>query len=171
MGLVTTGYHRISNVVTRGPFGVEQQAVPGATILVTLTSTGGVATIYSDPLMSITITGALITADTQGNYDYYIPLNYNVTETISAPNGGLITLINVVQNGPLVGSLTTTAATSDTVSIVGITASSHVALQPTNATAATMLTSTYVSAKSAGSITVTHPVTASATFDVIVTPY
>jgi hypothetical protein len=34
-----------------------------------------------------------------------------------------------------------------------------------------MFTSTYVSSKAAGGITVTHPATAAATFDVVITPY
>jgi hypothetical protein len=67
--------------------------------------------------------------------------------------------------------LTTTNATSDVISLTGILATSHVSLQPTNAAAATMFTSTYVSSKAAGGITVTHPATAAATFDVMITPY
>ena len=171
MGVVTTGFHRVGNVTTRGPQGVELQAVPGAQVYVTLTSTGAAAVIYSDPALSIAITGSLVTADVYGNYDYYLPLNYSVTETISSPSGALLTIVNVVQNGPLVTSLTTTAAATDTVTLAGILATSHVVLQPTNAAAATMYTSTYVSAKAAGSITVTHPVTSGATFDIIITPY
>jgi hypothetical protein len=171
MGVVTTGFHRISSVTTRAPFAVELQAVPGASIYVTLTSTGAAATIYSDAALSIAIPGSLVTADVLGNYDYYIPLNYSVTETISSPSGSLMTITNVVQNGPLVTSFTTTAATTDTVTLAGVPATSHAILQPTNSVAATMLTSTYVSAKAAGSITVTHPVSAGATFDIIITPY
>ena len=171
MGVVTTGFHRISNVTTRGPQGVELQSVPGASVYVTLTSTGAEATIYSDPALSIAITGSLVTADVQGNFDYYIPLNYSVTETISSPSGAPLTIVNVVQNGPLVTSLTTTAAATDTVTLAGITATSHAFLQPTNSGAAAMLSSTYVSAKAAGNITVTHPVSAGAEFDVIITPY
>jgi hypothetical protein len=168
---VTTGFHRIGNVTTRAPQGIYQQAVPGASVYVTATSTGVGATIYSDPELSVSISGSLLTADETGAYDYYIPLNYSVTETVSSPNNGLVVLSNVVQNGPLVGVLTTTANTTDTVSIAGILSTSHVAMQPTNASAATMYGSTYVSAKSAGSITVTHPATSGATFDIIITPY
>jgi hypothetical protein len=151
--------------------GVEQQTVPGASIYVTLTSTGAMATIYSDPGLSIPISGGLITADVTGAYDYYIPLNYSVTETISSPAGALLTIANIVANGPLVTTLTTSGNATDTVSLAGILSTSHVSLQPTNSSAAAMLTSTYVSAKTAGSITVTHPATSGATFDIIITPY
>jgi hypothetical protein len=171
MAVVTTGFHRIGNVTTRAQSGVEQQVVPGAQVYVTLTSTGAAATIYSDPALSITILGSLVTADNFGSYDYYIPLNYSVTETISSANGALLTIYNVVQNGPLIGTLTTTAATTDVVSITGILSTSHVSFTPTNAAAATMIASTYVSNKAEGSITITHPATANATFDLIITPY
>ena len=167
----TTGFHRFSNATSRAAAGLASQIVPLASVLVTVTSTGGVATIYEDPLMTILYAGGLVTADIYGAYDYYIPLNYMVTETISAPGGGSLVINNIGINGPLVGSLTTTSATSDVVLITGILSTSHVSLQPTNASAATMLTSTYVSAKAAGQITVTHPATAGATFDVVVTPY
>ena len=169
--VTTTGWQRIGNVTTRGPQGVELQSVPGASIYVTLTSTGAAAVIYSDPALSIAITGSMVTADTQGNYNYFVPLNYNVTETISSPSGSLLTISNVVANGPLVTTFTTTANTTDVVTLNGILSTSHVFLQPTNAAAATMYTSTYVSNKIAGSITVTHPATASATFDILITPY
>ena len=68
MGVVTTGLHRFSNVTTRSQFGVLQEVVPGATVYVTVTSTGLAATIYSDPGMTIQIPGALITTDTSGWY-------------------------------------------------------------------------------------------------------
>lgn len=171
MATPTTGFYRFANVTTRAPFGVEQQVVPGATIFVTLTSTGAAATIFSDPALSIQIVGSVVTADIFGNYAYYIPLSYNVTENISSANGALLTIPNIAQNGPLVGTLTTTANPTDVVSIIGVTSSSHVSLTATNSAAAGMIASTYVSAKSAGSITVTHPSTASATFDIIVTSY
>lgn len=171
MAVVTTGFHRIGSVTTRAQSGIEQQVVPNASIYVTLTSTGAAAIIYSDPGMSISISGSLVVADVTGAYDYYIPLNYSVTETISSPSGALLALVNVVQNGPLVASLTTTANTTDTVILAGALSTSHFSVQPTNAAAATMLTSTYISSKSAGSFVVTHPATAAATFDIIVTPY
>ena len=98
MAVATTGYHRYSNVLARAYSGLNQQIVPGATIYVTLTSTGAMAVIYSDPGMSIQVTGALLTADQNGFYEYYLPLNYNVTETISSPSGSQTTISNIVQN-------------------------------------------------------------------------
>jgi len=171
MGTVTTGNHRFANVTARSQFGVLQEVVPGATVYVTVTSTGVAATIYSDPGMTIQITGALITADPSGFYEYYIPAGYNVTEQITAPSGLNVTLSNIVLNGsePLVGSFTTTASASDVVALNGITASSHVSLTPTNSAAAAMIASVYVSSKSANSLTVTHTATAGATFDIIAT--
>ena len=171
MGITTAGFHRISSVTARVPYSVGLQVVPGATILVTATATGTEATIYSDPGMSIQIPGALLFADQDGAYDYYAPLNYCMTEIVSAPNGGVVITTNIVQNGPIVGSLTTTAAASDVVSIAGILSTSHVSLTATNSAAAGMIASTYVSAKTAGSITITHPVSAGATFDLLITPY
>lgn len=171
MATTTTGYHRIGNVTTRASFGLELQAVPGASIFVTSTLTATAATIYSDPLLTVAISGSILTSDQYGNYSYYMPLNYCVTETITAPNGGVSVTPNISAPGPLVGSLTTTSATSDTVTITGAKSTSHVSLQPTNSAAAGMLSSTYVSAKSSNSITITHPGTSGATFDIIVTSY
>ena len=167
----TTGFYRVSNVTARMYGGVGQQVVPGASIYVTETATDLAATIYSDPVLTAPIDGSVVVTDVLGGYSYYIPLNYMVSETISAPNGGSITIPNIGINGPLVGTLTTTAAASDTVSITGILATSHVSLAPTNAAAAAMSGLIYVSAKAAGSVTITHPVTAGATFDLIITPY
>jgi hypothetical protein len=98
MAPTTTGMHRVSNVTQRSPFGTLQEVVPGATIYVTQTASGAGAVIYSDPEMSVVITGSLITADTFGWYEYYIPLSYNVTETISAPSGLFVIITNIVQN-------------------------------------------------------------------------
>lgn len=170
MATTTVGWHRISNVVTRSNFGAEQVVVPGATIYVTLTSSGAAATIYSDPSLSVAIHGSVVTADVNGNYDYYIPLNYNVTESISSANGSLLTISNLAQNGPLVTTLTTTSASSDTVTLAGTKTTSHVAITATNSAAAAMIASVYVT-KTTGSITVYHPVSSGATFDIIVTPY
>jgi hypothetical protein len=71
----------------------------------------------------------------------------------------------------LPASLTTTAATSDNVSITGMTSTGHCSLTPTNSSAATDYGggTVYVSAKASGSVTVTHSSTASETFDLICT--
>ena len=167
----TTGFYRTSNVYSRITDGLNSQVVPGAVVVVTVSSTGLAAVIYSDPLLTQAIPNSTVYADVNGGYGYYLPLNYMVTETISSPSLGGIVIPNIGINGPIVGTLTTTNATSDVISITGILATSHVSLQPTNAAAATMFTSTYVSSKAAGSITVTHPATSGATFDVMITPY
>lgn len=167
----TTGFYRFATVISRATAGLAAQIVPLAQILVTVQSSGAVAVIYQDPALSIPISGGLVTADIYGNYGFYLPLNYLVTETISSPNGALVTINNVGVNGPIVGSLTTSSGSSDVFSATGILSTSHVSLTPTNSSAATMIASVYVSAKAAGSITVSHSGTAGATFDVLVTPY
>ena len=68
-------------------------------------------------------------------------------------------------------SLTTTAATSDNVTLTGMTASGHCyGLTPTNASAAANVATTYVSAKTANQITVKHTAVASMTYDIACSP-
>lgn len=74
-------------------------------------------------------------------------------------------------NSPLAASLVTTAATTDNVTVTGMTSSGHCSLTPTNAAASALAAVPYVSAKTTNQITVTHSVTASANFDVLCTPY
>jgi hypothetical protein len=66
-------------------------------------------------------------------------------------------------------SFTTTSGTSDNVTITGMTSSGHCELEPTNASAATNLATTYVSAKASNQITVTHAATANMNYDVLCT--
>lgn len=70
----------------------------------------------------------------------------------------------------LVTSLSTAAATTDNVSITGATSSSHCTLSPTNASAATNIATTYISAKTTNQITVTHTATSGMTYDIHCTP-
>ena len=72
---------------------------------------------------------------------------------------------------PLAATLVTTAATTNTVTVTGMTSSGHCALEPTNAAAATNIATTYVSAKTTNQITVTHVATASMNYDVLCTAY
>jgi hypothetical protein len=72
-----------------------------------------------------------------------------------------------VVNSAWPGSLTTTSGTTDSVSIAAVTSSSHCSLTPTNASAATNIATTYISAKSAGSITVTHTATSGMNYDIL----
>lgn len=95
-GQATSGYHRIGQVIQRAPQGgITAQVVPYATIAVTSTSTGLAANIYSDPLLTAPIPNSTVTADQNGNYDYYMALGQCDTESITYPGGGSITNVNV----------------------------------------------------------------------------
>jgi len=67
-------------------------------------------------------------------------------------------------------SFTTTAATTDNVTVTGMTASGHCMLQPTNSAAAAGIASVFVSNKTTNQITVTHTSSANWNFDVMCTP-
>jgi hypothetical protein len=67
---------------------------------------------------------------------------------------------------PMVNSLATLAVTSENVTIQGMTASGHCGLTPTNAAGATNIATTFVSAKSANQITVSHTATANMNYDI-----
>jgi hypothetical protein len=75
-----------------------------------------------------------------------------------------------VPNGPsssmVTYSLTTTAATSDSPTIQGVASTSHCTIAPTNASAATNIATTYISAKSTNGLTVTHTATSGMTYDI-----
>jgi hypothetical protein len=73
-------------------------------------------------------------------------------------------------NIPIVASFTTTAATTDDVTLRGMTSEGHCSLQPTNPQAAQGITSVFISAKTTNQITVTHAAIAGSTFDVFCTP-
>jgi len=98
---VTAGFHRVNQIIARGNSGVTAQVVPGASVFVAYTSNGLAATIYSDPLLTLTVPGSILTTDNQGNYDYYLPLNTCVTETISYPSSGTLTVANICGNAGL----------------------------------------------------------------------
>ena len=82
---------------------------------------------------------------------------------------GVLSSSGCTSGAPLVATLTTTAASSDNLTVTGMTASGHCALSPTNASAATNIATTYVSAKTTNQITVTHTATASMTYDFLCT--
>lgn len=67
-------------------------------------------------------------------------------------------------------TLTTTAATTDNLAMPGLITGGHCSLAPTNASAATNVATTYISAKTTNQITVTHTATAGMTFDAVCTP-
>lgn len=64
-------------------------------------------------------------------------------------------------------SLTTTAAASDNLTVTGMTSSGHCSLTPTNASAATNVATTYISAKATNQITITHTATSGMTYDAL----
>jgi hypothetical protein len=70
----------------------------------------------------------------------------------------------------LSASLVTTSAASDLVSLAGMTSSGHCTISPTNASAATGV-GTFISAKTANAVTVSHPKMAGMSFDILCTPY
>ncbi len=84
--------------------------------------------------------------------------------TVSLPDGNSST--------SLVGSLTTTSAASDVVTIQGVTAVSHCVLTPTNASAAANIAAAFVASKAAqaNTITIAHAPVANMTYDVQCTP-
>lgn len=104
----TSGYHRTNQVLARAIAGLNAQVVPYAQIYVTNTASGAAATIYSDPLLTALIPNSTVTADNAGNYSYYIPLVYCVTENISSPGQGSRTIPNVCVNGSGAANFTPT---------------------------------------------------------------
>lgn len=91
-------------------------------------------------------------------------------KTPNAIDAGSYKILGAAASVAIPASLTTTAASSDVLTVTGMTASGHCANVPTNASAATNYTSTYVSAKTTNQITVTHPATSGMTFDFLCTP-
>ena len=107
----TTGFHRVNQVIARGNYGVTAQVVPYAVVSVTDTVTGSAATIYSDPLLTAQIVPSVVTADASGNYDYYIPLQYCVDETVSSPGAGSFTTPNICVNASTTTGIINTGTT------------------------------------------------------------
>jgi hypothetical protein len=102
------------------------------------------------------------------SFKFYNPLS---TAPMTFQGSPICTVANELC-GPVVASLTTTSGTSDTVTFTGVTATIVHCSQPgaTNASASTAV-GTYISAKSAGSITVTHAATAGMKYDILCTTY
>jgi len=83
------------------------------------------------------------------------------------PSGSSITIGNTGSGA----MLTTTAAATDTVTVAGMTSTGYCSLTATNASAATNIATTYISAKTTNQITVTHATIASMTYDVMCTAF
>jgi len=96
----TTGFHRVAQVIARAPLNsVTAQVVPQATVVLTNTSNGTAASVYSDPGLSVGIPNSTLTTDMSGNYNYYFALSTCITETISSPNIGIVSIPNICSNG------------------------------------------------------------------------
>lgn len=143
--------------------------------------TGGWATIQGGVghgvqinVNSATIGGELAGQwDTSGNFSVGSSSTYNSNAFYVTPAGNT-TLHNLSVTGTctgcvLVASLTTTSATSDNVTLTGMTSSGHCSMTATNATAATNLSTTYISAKTTNQITVTHTAVSGMTYDFLCT--
>lgn len=126
------------------------------------------------------------TYTTSANQVYWHTTSNSVTvsvfeevQSVSSPfvitNTGLLTGVGQISagqvGGPIAASLTTTSATSDNLTITGMTSTGHCGISPTNSSAATNLATTYISAKTTNQITVTHTATASMTYDFVCTPF
>jgi hypothetical protein len=83
------------------------------------------------------------------------------SRTVQYPNGTSATV--------MVAALVTTAAATDNVTIQGMASGGHCTLTPTNAAAATNIATTYISAKAANQITVSHAATANMNYDIACT--
>jgi hypothetical protein len=134
---------------------------------------GGPAGFFEDNQGAIFVTG-----NTGGlNPAIHIITSSGGGDAISVENPLDSKVFRVDKNGNAIGtnigilaSLTTTAATADKVTITGATSTSHCFLTPTNASAATNIAETYVSAKTTNQITVTHTAAPGMTYDISCTP-
>lgn len=104
----------------------------------------------------------------QGYVGAMDPTTVAVTQPAATTGRGLATL-DYVHANQAVGSVTTSAATSDVVTVTNATTTSHCGLAATNASAATNIATTYISAKAANAITLTHAGIAGMTYDLVCT--
>lgn len=102
-----------------------------------------------------------------------VPMNFlDTTSTLAGadnnhvPTDAAMIGYNATHGMNLLAHLTTTAATSDNVTVTGMTSSGHCLLTPTTSSAATNIATSYVSAKTTNQITVTHTATASMGYDI-----
>ena len=93
-------------------------------------------------------------------------LNFGLPNLSALALRNIVGTVDQVRGSVMTAVLTTTSATSDTVTVTGMIAGGHCQLEPTNASAATNSTTTYVSAKTTNQITVTHTATSGMTYDV-----
>ena len=93
---------------------------------------------------------------------------------IITPSGGSYALpdtaTNLKMSGIIPTSFTTSASSTDSVTVQGMTAAGHCLLQPTNSEAAEGVARVYISNKTINQITVSHPAISGWTFDVLCAP-
>jgi hypothetical protein len=93
----TTAYHRFDRVLARGT-GVAVNVQPYSTVAVTNTATGLAGAIFVDPGLTVPYPNSVVTADANGNYNYYFALQTCMTEKVTYPNGGSQTIVNICSN-------------------------------------------------------------------------
>jgi hypothetical protein len=126
---------------------------------------------YAGNQLDVVIAGAL-GLQMGGNYlRLYSGSNYTGWQNDTLSAGRTLTTPDGASYSVLVASLTTTAATSDNLTIQGMLSTGHCSLTATNASAATNLSTSYVSAKTTNQVTVTHTATASMTYDLMCTSH
>jgi hypothetical protein len=168
-----TSFLNASGGNTRGKLSIQNNAPASFTNLVGGSSAFFISNSSTQPSTGNpylwTVEGPLAIGGTSGGT--------NASTILTSANTGgtrnTLTLPATVSGTVLVGlstSFTTTAATTDNVTVTGMTSSGHCQLQATNSGAAGGIASVYVSAKTTNQITVTHTATSGWIFDVLCTP-
>jgi hypothetical protein len=139
-----------------------------------LTTPGVVETIFLDGVSTTQVpnsTGYLATGATPSpNPAPTLALPWLAPGNTCVGTGGILTTSGCsTSTSALSASLTTTSATTDNVTITGMTSSGHCSLGAQNASAATNLATTFISAYTTNQITVTHTATASMIYDFLCT--
>ena len=137
-----------------GFFGLRVQLLPGP--FSQLPSCTGIEGTLGEVTDSTTnILGATVTGG--GTHKGTVRcdgLNWTL-EAISGPSAAV-----------MVATLRTTAATTDNVTVTGLTSSGHCTMTPTNRFAAADIASTYISNTTTNQITITHPASAGRTWNI-----
>lgn len=140
---------------------------------ITLTGTGGIN------LVDNSTHGITFLSNSSGNIDFSLLGSGGITVNGAAPSGhylrgngttyvdSVIALADLPIGAAFPVSFTSTGATSDNLTVTGMTASGHCTFAPTNASAATNIATTYISAKTTDQITITHTATSGMDYDFI----
>ena len=116
---------------------------------VMLCANGSVLTEFVNGVLKVTVSDSTFTTGAPG-LNGYLTSGY-ATSWLGQSSGAAFNTIPT--------ALTFTTATSDSATIAGVNANSHCTFSPTNSTAAATTTLGYVSAVSAGSVTISHAAT------------